>query len=80
MSEELHPIADQIETELNKKLFHLKTLYDVSRELIGMDNIDAIMHIFLMMSTGNFGILQGFMQLYDREAGSSPRRPVRATA
>ena len=69
MREESPPIADQIETELNKKLFHLKTLYDVSRELIGMDNIDAIMHIFLMMSTGNFGILQGFMQLYDRNAG-----------
>ena len=52
MSEELHPITDQIETELSKKLFHLKTLYDVSRELIGLDSIEAIMHVFLMMSTG----------------------------
>jgi len=69
MNEELHPVTDQIETELSKKLFHLKTLYDVSRELIGMDSIEAIMHSFLLMSTGNFGILEGFMQLYDHRAG-----------
>ncbi len=66
MNEKSLPITDQIETELSKKLFHLKTLYDVSRELIGMDSIETIMHSFLLMSTGNFGILQGFMQLYDR--------------
>jgi len=71
MSEESHPVTDQIETELSKKLFHLKTLYDVSRELIGLDSIEAIAHVFLMMSTGNFGILQGFMQLHDRRAGSA---------
>ena len=69
MSEALQPITDQIETELSKKLFHLKTLYDVSRELIGMDSIEAIMHRFLLMSTGNFGVFEGFMQLYDRQDG-----------
>ena len=69
MNEEFHPVTDQIETELSKKLFHLKTLYDVSRELIGMDSIETIMHSFLLMSTGNFGILEGFMQLVDRRVG-----------
>ena len=69
MNEELLPKTEHIESELRKKLFHLKTLYDVSRELIGMDSIEAIMHSFLMMSTGNFGILEGFMLLVDRRAG-----------
>jgi signal transduction histidine kinase len=69
MSEELQHASNQIETELSKKLFHLKTLYDVSRELIGMDSMEAIMHSFLLMSTGNFGILEGFMQLSDRRDG-----------
>ena len=73
MNEEQLPITDQIEAELSKKLFHLKTLYDVSRELIGMDSIEAIMHSFLMMSTGNFGILEGFMLLYDRRAGAADK-------
>ena len=69
MNEERHPVTDQIETELRKKLFHLKTLYDVSRELIGMDSIETIMHRFLLMSTGNFGILAAFMLLCDRRGG-----------
>ena len=69
MSEKSLPVATQIETELSKKLFHLKTLYDVSRELIGLDSIEAILHSFLLMSTGNFGILEGYMQLVDRRAG-----------
>ena len=68
MDKESIPVAEHIESELSKKLFHLKTLYDVSRELIGLDSIQAIMHNFLLMSTGNFGILEGFMQLYDRRA------------
>ena len=71
MNEESHPITEHIETELSKKLFHLKTLYDVSRELIGMDSIQAIMHGFLLMSTGNFGVFEGFMQLYDHRAGGA---------
>ena len=73
MSEELGPEKGQIESTLSKKLFHLKTLYDVSRELIGMDSIKAIMHSFLLMSTGNFGILEGFMLLYDRRANAADK-------
>ena len=71
MDKESLPVVEHIESELSKKLFHLKTLYDVSRELIGMDSIEAILHSFLMMSTGNFGILEGFMLLVDHRAGAA---------
>ena len=50
-----------IESELNRQLFHLKTLYDVSRELLGLVEIEAILRNFLLMTLGNFGVVEGFV-------------------
>ena len=55
-----------------RRLFHLKTLYDVSRELLGVVEIEAILKSFLLMTLGNFGVVEGILLIHDphsRETG-----------
>ena len=53
--------ADEVQAELDKQLFHLKTLYDVSHELLGLSDVSMILKNFLLMTMGNFGTAQGFI-------------------
>jgi signal transduction histidine kinase len=57
------PQAAQAENE--RRLFHLKTLYDVSRELLGVVEIKAILKNFLLMTLGNFGVVEGILLTHD---------------
>jgi signal transduction histidine kinase len=54
---------EEAPTELDRRVFHLKTLYDVSRELLGVDNVDKVLKNFLLMTLGNFGVADGFIVL-----------------
>lgn len=53
------------QSELDRQLFHLKTLYDVSRELLGIVDIRLILKNFLLMTLGNFGVAEGFIFAHD---------------
>jgi len=53
--------ADEVQAELDRQLFHLKTLYDVSHELLGLTDVSMILRNFLLMTMGNFGTAQGFI-------------------
>jgi signal transduction histidine kinase len=53
--------ADEVQAELDKQLFHLKTLYDVSHELLGVSDVSMILKNFLLMTMGNFGTAHGFI-------------------
>ena len=53
------PEAAQAEDE--RRLFHLKTLYDVSRELLGVVELKTILKNFLLMTLGNFGVVEGIL-------------------
>ncbi|RPJ18528.1 MAG: hypothetical protein EHM26_09580, partial [Desulfobacteraceae bacterium] len=53
--------AAEVQAELDKQLFHLKTLYDVSHELLGLTDVSMILRNFLLMTMGNFGTAQGFI-------------------
>jgi class 3 adenylate cyclase len=55
--------AEEVRTELDRRVFHLKTLYDVSKDIYGSVEIDAILRSFLLMSMGNFGVVTGFVLL-----------------
>ena len=52
-------------TENERRLFHLKTLYDVSRELLGVVEVNAILKNFLLMTLGNFGVVEGILLTYN---------------
>jgi len=52
---------DVTASELSRNLFHLKTLYDVSRVLLDQGDIDNILRNFLLMTMGSFGVVKGFV-------------------
>ena len=53
--------TEDIRTELDRRAFYLKTLYDISLEICGTVEIEAILKNFLLMTMGNFGVVQGFL-------------------
>jgi signal transduction histidine kinase len=59
--ENLPHSTEEVQAELDRQLFHLKTLYDVSHELLGLTDVSLILKNFLLMTMGNFGTAQGFI-------------------
>ena len=57
--------SEGVQTELDKRVHHLRTLYDVSRELFGIVDSEGILRNFLMMTTGNFGVIDAFILTQD---------------
>ena len=55
--------SEEVRSELDRRIFHLKTLYDVSKDIHGSVEVDAILRSFLFMSMGNFGVVTGFILL-----------------
>jgi len=64
-------LPEKVQTELDRRLFHLKTLYDVSRELLGVAEIKKILKNFLFMTAGNFGVVEGFIYTHDSRAAAN---------
>ncbi len=58
---QIAPFSEATQAENERRLFHLKTLYDVSRELLGVVEIKAILKNFLLMTLGNFGVVEGIL-------------------
>ena len=57
--------AEHVQADLDRRVFHLKTLYDVSKDIYGSVETETILRNFLLMSMGNFGVMQGFVILLD---------------
>jgi class 3 adenylate cyclase len=57
--------AESIQTELDRRVYYLKTLYDVSRDIFGSVEYEKILKNFLMMTMGNFGVAEGFILTVD---------------
>jgi class 3 adenylate cyclase len=55
--------AEEVRSELDRRIFHLKTLYDISKDIHGSVEVDTILRSFLLMSMGNFGVVTGFILL-----------------
>ena len=63
--EESSAVSKSIQAELDRRVFHLKTLYDVSKDIFGSVDFEAILKNFLLMTTGNFGVIEGFILTQD---------------
>jgi class 3 adenylate cyclase len=61
--------AARAQAELEKRIFHLKTLYDLSREIGILKDSDTIIHNLLMMVLGTFGAERGLIVM--REVASN---------
>ena len=62
--------SEQIQAELDRRVFHLKTLYDVSRDLFGSVEPETILRNGLLMAMGNFGLAEGLVALVDPASGA----------
>jgi class 3 adenylate cyclase len=58
--------AEHIQVELDRRVFHLKTLYDVSTDIFGSVEFETILRNFLLMTMGNFGVVEGFILTLER--------------
>lgn len=54
-----------VQTELDRRVFYLKTLYDVSKDIFSSVKSKIILRNFLLMAMGNFGVAQGFILTLD---------------
>ena len=61
--------SNHSERELEKRVFHLKTLYDLSQEIGYLRGTPEIIKNLLLMMIGNFGASSGFILLFDVSRG-----------
>ena len=57
--------AERIQTELDRRVYYMKTLYDVSKDIFGSVEFETILKNFLLMTMGNFGVAEGFILTVD---------------
>jgi len=60
---------EEILSEVDRRVFHLKTLYDVSKDIFGTVDFEAALRNFLLMTLGNFGVMEGFILTLDTSIG-----------
>jgi len=63
--------AESVQAELDRRVFNLKTLYDVSKDITGTVESETIIRNFLLMTMGNFGVMDGFVLLVDEPSGTT---------
>ena len=55
--------SENTQAELDKTVFNLRTLHDISADIYSSIETESIMHNFLLMCMGNFGSKRGFLML-----------------
>jgi class 3 adenylate cyclase len=56
--------SQKVQSELDRHVFNLKTLYDVSKDIFSSTDSAAIMRNFLLMVMGNFGVAEGVIMYF----------------
>ena len=54
---------------MDRRVFHLKTLYDISKDIFSTVDFEAVLRNFLLMTLGNFGVIKGYILMLDPSAG-----------
>lgn len=80
---QLHRQLEKLDSDQQRRIFYLKTLYDISSELAVQRDPAKMLEEFLLMVMGAFGFEQGFIQVFDRVSnrtwtshrGFGPRGP-----
>jgi class 3 adenylate cyclase len=55
--------SEHVQNELDRRVFYLKTLYDVSKDIFSSVETETILRSFLLMAMGNFGTTEGSILL-----------------
>lgn len=56
---------EEVLGEVDRRVFHLKTLYDISKDIFATIDFEVVLKNFLLMTLGNFGVLEGFILILD---------------
>lgn len=56
---------EQIRDEIDKCNYHLHTLFDIGKDIFGIMDIELILKNSLLFALGNFGVIEGFIGLFD---------------
>ena len=56
--------------ELDRRVYHLKTLNDISKDIFGTVAFGSIIDHFLLMVMGNFGVIEGFAMAMNPVTGN----------
>jgi class 3 adenylate cyclase len=56
-------------SEVDRRVFHLKTLYDISKDIFAAIDFEVVLRNFLLMTLGNFGVMEGFILTLDTSSG-----------
>ena len=65
--------SEKVQAELDKTVFNLKTLQDISADIYSSLETENIMHNFLLMCMGSFGSKRGFLMLINHSNGKIDR-------
>jgi class 3 adenylate cyclase len=71
---DVHDLLEQldqfqfVQQELDRRIFNLKTLYDVSKDIFSSTDSEIILRNFLLMVMGNFGVAEGLATLFRVDA------------
>jgi class 3 adenylate cyclase len=60
--------SEHAQNELDRRVFYLKTLYDVSKDIFSSVESEKILRSFLLMAMGNFGAAEGFILLISTDS------------
>ncbi len=55
--------SEHLQSELDRRIFDLKTLYDVSKDIFSSVETETILRSFLLMAMGSFGATEGAILL-----------------
>ncbi|MEE8479642.1 MAG: hypothetical protein V3T59_00210, partial [Desulfobacterales bacterium] len=55
------------QNEVDRQVFHLKALYDITSELSRLNDINKILETFLLLAMGTLSIKNGYILLVDKE-------------
>ena len=55
--------SEHLQSELDRRVFYLKTLYDVSKDIFSSVETETILRSFLLMGMGSFGATEGAILL-----------------
>ena len=56
-------VSERMQAELDRTIFSLRTLHDISIDVYSSIETDNIMRSFLLMCMGNFGSKRGYLML-----------------
>jgi len=56
---------EQVREEIERCNYQLNTLFDIGKDIFGILDIELILKNSLLFTLGNFGVIEGFIGLYD---------------